>query len=92
MFSIVFLITAIFTFEGMDQAYFTYHTDMAFLSEELCDKLKGDKTAVLMIDTYNTNGVAEQRKLFAELMNSRIRTPVIIGRAYGNLSKEQFLL
>ena len=37
MFSIVFLITAIFTFEGADQAYFTYHTDIAFLSEELCD-------------------------------------------------------
>ena len=45
-----------------------------------------------MIDTYNKNGVAEQRKLFTELMNNNIKTPVIIGRAYGNLSEEQLQL
>ena len=62
------------------------------LSDELFTKLKSDKTAVLMIDTYNKNGVAEQRKLFTELMNNNIKTPVIIGRAYENLSEEQLQL
>ena len=62
------------------------------LSNELFTKLKSDTTAVLMIDTYNKNGVAEQRKLFTELMNNNIKTPVIIGRAYGNLSEEQLQL
>jgi len=62
------------------------------LSEELYAKLKTDTTAVLMIDTYNENGVAEQRKLFTELMNNGITTPVIIGRAYGDLSQEQLQL
>tara|TARA_X000000368_G_scaffold418364_1_gene417769 strand:- start:654 stop:2567 length:1914 start_codon:yes stop_codon:yes gene_type:complete len=62
------------------------------LSKELYDKLKGDKTAILMIDTYNENGLAEQRKLFTELMNNNIKTPVIIGRAYGNLLEEQLQL
>jgi len=62
------------------------------LSEELYDKLKGDETVVLMIDTYNKNGVAEQRRLFAKLMNKGIKTPVVIGRAYGNLSEKQLQL
>ncbi|MEC7863749.1 MAG: (E)-4-hydroxy-3-methylbut-2-enyl-diphosphate synthase [Bacteroidota bacterium] len=62
------------------------------LSEKLFTKLKTDKTAVLLIDTYNKNGVAEQRKLFTELMNHRIKTPVIIGKAYRDLSEEQLQL
>ncbi len=62
------------------------------LSEELYDKLKGDKTAVLMIDTYNENGLAEQRKLFTELMTNNIKTPVIIGRSYVDLSEQQLQL
>ena len=62
------------------------------LCKELIAKLKTDTTAVLMIDTYNKNGLAEQRKLFTELMNNGIKTPVIIGRAYGDLSEEQLQL
>ena len=62
------------------------------LCEELFAKLKTDTTAVLMIDTYNKNGLAEQRKLFTELMNNGIKTPVIIGRAYGDLPEEQLQL
>lgn len=62
------------------------------LCEELFAKLKTDTTAVLMIDTYNENGLAEQRKLFTELMNNGIKTPVIIGRAYADLLEEQLQL
>jgi (E)-4-hydroxy-3-methylbut-2-enyl-diphosphate synthase len=62
------------------------------LSEELYAKLKTDTTAVLMIDTYNDNGLAEQRKLFSELMNNKVKTPVVIGRAYSDLSQEQLQL
>ena len=62
------------------------------LSEELFTKLKKDKTAVLITDTYNQNGVAEQRKLFTELMNKGIKTPVIIGRAYESLAEDQLQL
>ena len=59
------------------------------LTEESKSKLKFDKTAVLLIDTHNKNGIAEQRKLFIELMDSGIKTPVIIGRAYNGLSEQQ---
>ena len=59
------------------------------LSEELKKKIKLDKTAVLLINTQNKNGIAEQRKLFVDLINSNIKNPVIIGRTYKNLSNEQ---
>jgi len=62
------------------------------LSSELIAQLKKDKTAVLMIDTYNMHGMAEQRRLFIELINNDCATPVIIGRAYGNLSETQLQL
>lgn len=62
------------------------------LNKELFTKLKTDSTAILLIDTYNRNGLAEQRKLFTELLNNGIKTPVIIGRAYENLTEEQLQL
>ena len=62
------------------------------LSKELKNKLKRDKTAVLLIDTRNKNGIAEQRRLFVELINNNIKTPVIIGRTYKNFSEEQLQL
>jgi (E)-4-hydroxy-3-methylbut-2-enyl-diphosphate synthase len=62
------------------------------LSNNIFAKLKTDTTAVLMIDTYNKNGIAEQRKLFTELLNNGVNSPVIIGRAYRDLSEEQLQL
>lgn len=62
------------------------------LSDELIAKIKSDSTIVLMIDTYNKHGMAEQRKLFVELINNKCETPVIIGRAYGDLSETQLQL
>ena len=59
------------------------------LSTELKNKLKSDNTAVLLIDTHNQHGIAEQRRLFVELINNQIKTPIIIGRAYKNLSEKQ---
>ena len=62
------------------------------LNEKLLARLKTDATAVLLIDTYNRNGVSEQRRMFTKLMNEGVKTPVVIGRAYGNLSEEQLQL
>lgn len=62
------------------------------LSSAFIDKIKNDKTAVLVIDTYHPHGMAEQRKLFNELILTNCDVPVIIGRAYGNLSEEQIQL
>tara|TARA_B100000683_G_scaffold90430_1_gene89608 strand:+ start:12454 stop:14367 length:1914 start_codon:yes stop_codon:yes gene_type:complete len=77
--------------EGSDKMNMI-HVCLSDLSSKFLDKLKEDKTAVLLIDTYNKNGIAEQRKLFVQLLNIGVKTPVVIGRSYGDLSKEQLQL
>ncbi|HTE30772.1 MAG TPA: (E)-4-hydroxy-3-methylbut-2-enyl-diphosphate synthase [Chryseolinea sp.] len=62
------------------------------VTDALIEKLKNDPTAVLFIDTYNEHGMAEQRRLFVSLMEAGCDTPVIIGKAYGDLSTEQLQL
>lgn len=68
------------------------YTQLKDISDELIEKLKGDLTAVLLIDTYNDHGLAEQRRLFVELINRNCQVPVIIGRAYADLSADQLQL
>jgi (E)-4-hydroxy-3-methylbut-2-enyl-diphosphate synthase len=59
---------------------------------KLIAMLNADPTAVLVIDTYNGHGMPEQRRLFVELVNNKCDVPVIIGRAYADLSVEQLQL
>ena len=68
------------------------YTFLSDISEEFISKVKADKTAVLLIDSMNTHGMAEQRRLFIELMDNNCDVPVIIGRAYENLTTEQLQL
>ena len=62
------------------------------LTEKIKNKLKSDDTAVIVIDTFNKNGMAEQRKLFVDLMNENIDSPVVIRRRYKNLPYEDLQL
>lgn len=62
------------------------------VTHALMAALKNDPTAVLLIDTYNKHGYAEQRRLFVELINQAVECPVIIGRAYRDLTTEQLQL
>ncbi|WMN06410.1 (E)-4-hydroxy-3-methylbut-2-enyl-diphosphate synthase [Marivirga arenosa] len=62
------------------------------LNQEFIQRLKSDKTAVLLIDTYNKHGMAEQRRLFLELSESNCDIPVVIGRAYKDLPIESLQL
>ena len=62
------------------------------LTEKIKNKLKSDDTAVIVIDTFNKNGMAEQRKLFVDLINEKIDCPVVIRREYKNLSYEDLQL
>ena len=66
------------------------YVQVSDLSQAFFSKLKQDKSAVLIIDTYNENYLAEQRRIFIELLNKDISTPVIINRKFPkNLSNEQ---
>ncbi len=58
------------------------------LTDGVISKIKNDSTIVLFSDTYNEHGMAEQRRMFVKLMNAGCTSPVIIGRAYGDLSTE----
>ncbi|HRD54015.1 MAG TPA: (E)-4-hydroxy-3-methylbut-2-enyl-diphosphate synthase [Flavobacteriales bacterium] len=61
--------------------------DAAFIA-----RLKGDATAVLLIDTHNAHGMAEQRRLLFELIANECPVPVIIGRAYGDITNDALVL
>jgi (E)-4-hydroxy-3-methylbut-2-enyl-diphosphate synthase len=77
--------------ETSPQLNFIY-TQLKDISDELVAKLKSDSTAVLLIDTYNDHGLAEQRRLFVELLERGCTTPVVIGRAYADLGSDQLQL
>jgi (E)-4-hydroxy-3-methylbut-2-enyl-diphosphate synthase len=77
--------------ELSDQANFIYAC-LPDINDTLIARLKEDKTSVLFIDTYNKHGMAEQRRLFVELINKGCDVPVIIGRAYADLTTEQLQL
>jgi len=49
-------------------------------------------TVVLVFETSNEHGMAEQRRMFIELMNNNCNIPVIIKRNYADLSEEKFQL
>jgi (E)-4-hydroxy-3-methylbut-2-enyl-diphosphate synthase len=68
------------------------YTTLPDLTDAVVAKLRTDATAVLLIDTYHPHGMAEQRRLFFHLMESRCDVPVIIGRAYGGLTDDELQL
>ncbi|MCB0770902.1 MAG: flavodoxin-dependent (E)-4-hydroxy-3-methylbut-2-enyl-diphosphate synthase, partial [Flavobacteriales bacterium] len=61
--------------------------DAAFIA-----KLKSDTTVVLVIDSDNAHGMAEQRRLFFQLMEAGVENPVIVGRSYRNIDKDDLVL
>jgi len=62
------------------------------LNEELSDIIKSHNNLVLVIETDNEHGMAEQRRLYFELINQEIKNPVIIKRDYKNLNLDELRL
>jgi (E)-4-hydroxy-3-methylbut-2-enyl-diphosphate synthase len=61
-------------------------------SEEVINKLKNDKSVVLILETENLHGMAEQRRVFFKLIEKGIINPVILKRNYLNISFEDLQL
>ena len=61
-------------------------------SIETLEKIKHDKTVVLVIETDNNHGVAEQRRFFFDLLEHGVENPVIIKRDYKNLNLDELRL
>lgn len=55
-------------------------------------KISNDKTVVFVLTTGNKHGMAEQRRVFFELMNKNIENPVVVKRKYKNLNEDKFRL
>ena len=54
------------------------------LNSELIFEIKNDNTLVLIMETENQNGMAEQRRFFFGLVEHGIKAPVIIKRNYSD--------
>ena len=63
-------------------------TSLPELSGKLPDALRTDTTAVLIINTDNAHAMPELRRLFVELINQGITTPVVVQRAYPDVLVE----
>jgi len=59
---------------------------------EFLNKIANDPTVVLVLETTNLHGMAEQRRMFIELISRTIKTPAIIKRDYPGLNMELFSL
>lgn len=57
----------------------------------LLQKAQNNKT-VFIFETSNAHGMADERRMFIELLNIKCTIPVIIKRTYNKLTEEQFQL
>lgn len=56
------------------------------------EMFKNAGNVVLILETENTHGMAEQRRIFMEFLTKDIKVPVILKRDYTNISAEQLML
>jgi (E)-4-hydroxy-3-methylbut-2-enyl-diphosphate synthase len=62
------------------------------LTNEIINEIKKDSSIIFIVETGNLHGMAEQRRLFFELVKDQIKNPVIVKRNYKNISLEEFRL
>ena len=62
------------------------------LNNEVIRATCDDETLVFILQTYNLNGVADQRAFFHELINIHCKIPVIIQRSYSENEPEKLRL
>jgi len=87
------LVAPEFYLSGKSEALFGFLSlGMNDLNGDMIQALKSDKMTILVLETTNLHGMAEQRRAFAELINNGIENPVIIKRKYDYLSVEEFTL
>jgi (E)-4-hydroxy-3-methylbut-2-enyl-diphosphate synthase len=60
--------------------------------EELLNRLREDKTAVVLLETDNAHAMAALRRFFFKLMEAGIEAPVIVHRTYSGLSADELQL
>lgn len=66
--------------------------DAATLTSEFIQKISLNSNLVLVIDTFQEHGMAEQRRMIFDLLLSNSTLPIIIKRNYKDLSESDFQL
>jgi (E)-4-hydroxy-3-methylbut-2-enyl-diphosphate synthase len=56
------------------------------------DNLNKDSALVWVVETFNLHGMAEQRRIFIELLEKKYSTPVLIKRNYANATADELRL
>lgn len=69
-----------------------YKIDQQRLTEDVIGRIRAMKNLILLLETTNTNGYADQRAAFVRLINSGVENPVIIMRNYAETNIELFQL
>ncbi|MCX6235467.1 MAG: (E)-4-hydroxy-3-methylbut-2-enyl-diphosphate synthase [Bacteroidetes bacterium] len=59
---------------------------------DLLQKLEQKPGSVMVFETTNTHGMAEQRRMFFELLKHSCKVPVIIKRTYRGLDKDRLIV
>ena len=77
--------------EKSDQINFVL-SDINNLTDEFISRIRKDSTVVLVLETGNIHGMAEQRRVFFDLIRNGIKNPVIINRNYSGITLEQLML
>jgi len=62
------------------------------ITPNLLEAIKIDKFCVLVLNTSNLHGMAEERRVIIELMQQGIDTPVIISRSYAGIDDEDLTI
>jgi (E)-4-hydroxy-3-methylbut-2-enyl-diphosphate synthase len=61
-------------------------------TSDFLSQTANDSTIVFVVDTMNDHGMAEERRIFIELMNREISNPVIIKRNYKGITENELQL
>jgi len=62
------------------------------IDAEIFEKIKTDSTIILILETNNIHGMAEQRRFIFELIKNDISVPTIMKRNYSRLDTKQLLI
>jgi (E)-4-hydroxy-3-methylbut-2-enyl-diphosphate synthase len=66
--------------------------NLSQLTDLFFQKVSTLKNIVIVLETANLQGVAEQRRAIIEMMNKNCSIPIIIKRDYDNLNNDEFQL
>jgi len=62
------------------------------IDTNIFEKIKTDNTIVLILETENKHGMAEQRRFIFELIKNNISVPIFIKRNYSRFDTKQLLI